>query len=121
LPALLTTTSMCPNRSTAGLDGRFGVGGIGHVELHGQEVVVLANGRGDVVGVAGGGDHGVASGERRLGDVDAHAPTGAGDKPDLLLSHANALPSLEQRMGHRVIGGAGSTQSASGQKRETLR
>ncbi len=79
---------MRPNRSTRCLDGRLGVGGVGDVELDGQQVVVLAEGRGDGVGVAGGGDHRMAGGQCGLGDVDAHATAGAGDEPNLLVSHA---------------------------------
>jgi hypothetical protein len=73
--------------------GRLGRGRVGHVELHGQEVIVLTQGRGDTLGLAGGGDHRVAGRQCRLGDVDAHAAAGAGDEPNLLVSHAGALPS----------------------------
>ena len=43
------------------------------------------------LGVAAGGDDRVAGGQGGLGDVDAHAAAGAGDEPDLLVSHAGAL------------------------------
>ena len=49
---------------------------------------MLAERVGDAVGVAGGGDHRVAGGQRRPGDVDAQAASCAGDEPDLLVSHA---------------------------------
>jgi hypothetical protein len=93
-------------------DGRFGVGGVGDVEHDGQEVIVLAQGGGDGLGVAGGGDHGVAGRERRPGDVDAHATAGAGDEPNLLVSHQTALPSVERLVRHRAIGGARRTEPA---------
>jgi hypothetical protein len=89
------------------LDGRLRVGGIGDVELDGQEVIVLAQGRGDGAGVAGGGDHSVAGRQCGPGDIDAHAAAGAGDQPHLLLSHETALLLLvDLLMGHRVISGA---------------
>ena len=53
---------------------------------------MLTEGSGDAVGVAGGGDYGVAGGERRLGDVDAHAAASAGDEPNVLVSHASTTP-----------------------------
>ena len=71
------------------IDGRLGRGGVGDVERHRQQVVVLAERGGDGVGVAGGGNHRVAGGERSLGDVDAHAAGGASDEPDLLVSHVH--------------------------------
>ena len=76
------------------LDGGFGGGGVGDVERDGQQVLVLAQGGGDAVGVAGGGDHGVAGGERGLGDVDAHAAAGAGDEPNVLVGHASTQPAF---------------------------
>jgi hypothetical protein len=67
-------------------------------------------GRGDGVGVAGGSDHGVTGGQGGLGDVDAHPAAGARDEPNLLVSHASALPSValpvHRRVSHRIIGGA---------------
>ena len=82
---------MRPNRSTAACDGGLGVGGVGDVELDDQEVVVLADRRADLLGVAAGGDDRVTGGQGGLGDVDAHAAAGAGDEPNLLVSHAGAL------------------------------
>ena len=69
--------------------GRLGGGRVGDVELDGQQVLVLAQGRCDSAGVAPGGDHGVTGGERGLGDVGAHAAAGAGDEPDLLVPHVS--------------------------------
>ena len=43
---------------------------------------MVAEGSGDPVGVAGGGDDAVAGVEGGAGDVDAHAAAGAGDEPD---------------------------------------
>src|SRR3954464_7608018 len=57
---------------------------IGDVERHRQEVVALAQGGVDRVGVAAGGDHRVPGGQGRPGNVDAKASAGAGDEPDLL-------------------------------------
>src|ERR1700746_825552 len=68
---------------------RLGVGGVGDVELDGQQVVVLAQGRCDSAGVTPGGDHGVTGRERGPGDVGAHAAAGAGDEPDLLVLHVS--------------------------------
>ena len=64
------------------IDGGLSGGGVGDVEGDGEQVVVLAEGRGDLGGVAGGGDDGVAGVEGGLGQVDAHAAGGAGDEPD---------------------------------------
>ena len=44
------------------LDGRLGVGGIGDIELDGQEAIVLAQGRCDAVDVAAGSHDRVAAG-----------------------------------------------------------
>jgi hypothetical protein len=89
-----------------GARGVLGVGEAGDVELDGQEVVVRAKRRADPLGVASGGDDGVASGQGGLGDVDAHAAAGARSEPNLLVSHPSALPSVDLGVGHRVIGGA---------------
>jgi Kef-type K+ transport system membrane component KefB len=101
-------------------DGRLGVGGVGDVELDGQEVVVRAERGADPLGVASGGDDGVAGGQGGLGDVDAHAAAGAGDEPNLLVSHPSALLLVDLRAGHRVIGGALPTTPAAGGSWETL-
>jgi hypothetical protein len=66
----------------------------GDVEPDHEQVVVVTERGGDPRRVASGGDHGVAGGQRRLGDVDANAASGAGDQPDLLLSHVCALLGL---------------------------
>ena len=42
---------------------------------------------GDLLGVAAGGDDRVTGGQGGLGDVDAHAATGAGDEPNILVTH----------------------------------
>jgi hypothetical protein len=78
-----------------GRDGRLGVGGVGDVELDDQEVVVGAEGSADPLGVAAGGDHGVTGGQGGLDDLDAHAAAGTGDEPNLLVSHASALPLVD--------------------------
>ena len=71
-----------------GLDRGLGVLGAGDVELHGEQVVVVADRRRDLRGIAAGGDDGVAGGQGGLGDVDAQATARAGDEPNLLVSHA---------------------------------
>src|SRR6266545_4442669 len=75
-----------------GLHHCLGVGTAGDVELDDQQVVRLADGIRHGVGVAAGGDDGVAGGEGRLRDLDAHAAAGAGDEPNLLLSHVLQVP-----------------------------
>jgi hypothetical protein len=76
-----------------GARGVLGVGGVGDVELDGQEVVVRSERRADPLGVASGGDDGVADGQGGRGDVDAHPAPRTGDEPHLLVSHLSALPS----------------------------
>ena len=71
------------------VDGRVDGGRVGDVELHREEVVVVAERGGDGVGVAGGGHDGVPGGEGGGGDVDTHAAGGAGDEPDLLVGHGS--------------------------------
>jgi transcriptional regulator with XRE-family HTH domain len=66
------------------LGGGDGCCRVGDIEGQGEEVLVLAECLGDLRGVAGGGDDGVAGGEGRLGHVDAHAAGGAGDEPDVV-------------------------------------
>ena len=68
-------------------DGGVDGSGVGDVERHGDQVVVVAEGGGDGVGVAGGGHDSVAGGEGGGGDVDAHAASGTRDEPDLLVGH----------------------------------
>ncbi len=77
------------------LDGGRGGGGVGDVEFYGEEPIVLAQGRGDGVGVASGSDHSVAVGERGLGNVYAHATAGACDQPYFLVSHAMVVLLLD--------------------------
>ena len=72
------------------LDRRLGVLRAGDVELDDQQVVRVAERLRDGVGVAAGGDDVVAGGQRGLGDVDAHAASGAGDEPGLLASHGSS-------------------------------
>ena len=74
-----------PHRRLRGREAR-------DVELDDQQVVRLAERRTDRLGVAAGRDDGMAGGECGLGDVHAHAAAGAGDEPDLLLTHP--VPSL---------------------------
>ena len=85
---------MRPNLADGGLDRRLGIFGAGDVELHGQQVVVVAERRGDLLGVAAGGDDGVAGGQRSLGDVDAQAAACAGDEPNLPVLHGMLLNAL---------------------------
>jgi len=72
-----------------GLDRRFGVLAAGDVELCGQHAVGPAERFLNGVGVAAGGDHVVAGGQRGPGELDAHAAAGAGDEPSLLGSHGS--------------------------------
>ncbi len=51
--------------------------------------------RADLLGVAAGGDDRVTGGQGGLGDVDAQAAAGAGDEPDLLVTHVGALLLLD--------------------------
>ena len=75
----------------SGLDRGLGVLGTGDVELHGQQVVVFADRRRDLPGVAAGGDDGVAGLQCGLGDIDAQATACAGNEPNLLVSHGMFL------------------------------
>ena len=78
---------MRPKRSTRGLHRRLRRCEARDVELDDEQVVGLADSVRHCVGVATGRDDCVAGGERCLGDVDAHTSAGAGDEPDLLVSH----------------------------------
>ena len=100
LPALFTSDVEATEPLHGCLDRGLGGCGVGDVESHGQEVLVLSEGLGDALGLAGGGDHGVAGGQGCLGDVDAQAAACAGDEPYLLLGHLDALPSAD-RVEHR--------------------
>jgi hypothetical protein len=80
------------------VDGRFdrrlGVRGAGDIELDGKQLGGGAECFADRVGVAAGGDHVVARGERGLRELHAHAASGAGDEPCLLASHLCSLSCL---------------------------
>src|SRR6185312_12710071 len=69
----------------------------------GQQVVAVPNRGADPLGVASGGDDAVSGREGGLRDVDAHAPSGAGDKPNLLLGHPGAHPCLSVWETHRSV------------------
>ena len=86
------------------LDRRLGVLRAGDVELDDEQVVGLAEGLGDGVGVAAGGDDVVAGGQRGLGEVDAHAAAGAGDEPCLLGGHASSKARIPRRWESLLIG-----------------
>jgi hypothetical protein len=58
---------------------------------------VRADGGNDRLGVAAGGDDGVAGSQSGLGDVDAQAAAGTGDEPDLLVTYAYGTPSVDLR------------------------
>ena len=75
----------------ARLDGRLGARGVGDVKSYHDEVGVCSEHEGDLLGVTAGGNDCVTGGQGGLGDVDAHAAAGAGDEPNLLLTHAGAL------------------------------
>ena len=98
---MLTSTSMRPNRSTAAWTAASASAGSVTSSLTASRSSCVAERSRDPLGVAAGGDHSVAGGQRGLGDVDAHAAAGAGDEPNLLVSHASALPSVDLRVGHR--------------------
>ena len=57
--------------------GVLGGVGVGHVKDGDEQVLVLAEGRADGVGVAAGGHDVVAGGQGRAGELDAHAAAGA--------------------------------------------
>jgi hypothetical protein len=65
-------------------DRRLGVLPARDVELHDQQVVGVPDGRCHGVRVAAGRNDVVACGQRRFGEVDAHAAAGTGDEPGLL-------------------------------------
>ena len=74
LPALLTSTSIRPNRSTRRLDGGRRAGRIGDVEGDDQQICrAIARTERDLLGVAAGSDDRVTGSQGGLGDVDAHA------------------------------------------------
>jgi len=71
----------------SGIDGRLRILWTGDVEFDCQQAFVIAHRSRDLRSIAARGDDGVASAQGCLGDVDAQAPTCAGDEPNLLLSH----------------------------------
>ena len=85
------------------LDGgphrRLGIGAASHVELDGQQVVRLSQGLGHAVGVPARGDDGVAGRQGGLREIDAHAPAGSSDKPDLLVTHDISMPARASASG----------------------
>src|SRR5213592_4130964 len=73
---------------------RLGVCAVGDVQLDDQQVVRLSHSLCYSVGVPTGGHDRVAGGQGGLGDIDAHATPGTGNKPDLgvsLESHGTSL------------------------------
>ena len=86
-PALLTSTSIRPNRSTAAATAACALARVGDVELDDEQVVVRADGGADGVGGAAGRDDGVTGGQGGAGQVDAQAAARAGDEEDLLVAH----------------------------------
>ena len=61
------------------VDRRLGVLKAGDVELHGQQVVVFADSRCDLLRVAAGGDDGMAGGQGNLCNVHTQAAARAGN------------------------------------------
>ena len=99
---------MPPKRSTAAWTAASASSRAGDVELDDQQVVGVADGLGDGVGVAAGGHDVVAGGERGLGDLDAHAAAGAGDEPGLLLGGHGIQQSADlEKVGVPVERGTG--------------
>ena len=97
----------------SGLDRRLGVLRAGDVEPDDEQVVRVADGLGDGVGVAAGGHDVVAGGERGLGDVDAHSAAGAGDEPGLLLGGHGVQQSADpEKVGVPVERGTGRVPQA---------
>ena len=97
----------------SGLDRRLGVLRAGDVELDDEQVVRVADGLGDGVGVAAGGHDVVAGGERGLGDVEAHSAAGAGDEPGLLLGGHGVQQSADlEKVGVPVERATGSDSQA---------
>ena len=75
----------------SGIDRRLRILWTGDVEFDCQQAFVIAHCSRDLRSIAAGGDNGVAGAQGCLGDVDAQAPTSAGDEPNLLLSHGMIL------------------------------
>ena len=101
--------------------GRLSLRGIGDVELDRQEVVVFSDRRADLLGVSSGGDDRVTSGQRGLGDVDPQAAAGAGDEPDLLVTHVvHSLFDLEVVLGTALSVVCTATKPRAGRRWEPL-
>src|SRR5439155_24307795 len=101
-------------------DRRVRVLPVGDVELDDEEVIGLTERRCDGVRVAAGGNDVVAGGERRLGEVDAHATSGASDQPDLLVgSHGLQRTTVPSQVRVPVDRGTGRVSQA-GVRRFTL-
>ena len=86
----------------AGINGRLRIPGPSNVELDRQQVVVVAHRGRDLCGIAASGDNGVAGGQGGLGDVDAQAPTSAGDQPHFLFTHGMSLTETHERPKNRT-------------------
>ena len=103
LPALLTSTSMRPNRSAAAWTAASASAGLVTVELGGEEVHSSGTDR---------HSHGVWVSTRRndtvpgregCGDVHAHAPTSTRDEPDLRVRHAGRVRLRRDRLRRRGV------------------
>src|SRR5205807_8411225 len=91
LPALLTKTSMRPNRSTAAREAASASARRVTSSLTISRSLDLAHGLLDRLGVPTRGDNGMASGQSRLRDIDTHPTAGAGDKPNFLSGRPRVL------------------------------
>ncbi len=78
-----------------GLNGRLRIQRACHVELDGEQVVVVAHRGRDLRSITASGDNGVAGGQGGLGDVDPQASTSAGDEPHSLFIHGISLKLVE--------------------------
>ena len=76
-----------PEPVDRGLDGGCGVCRAGDVEPQHKQVLGFSDRFPHGLGVATGGDHRVPRGERRLGELHAHAATRTRDEPHPLLTH----------------------------------
>ena len=94
------------------LDRRRDLLGVGDVERHDEQVLGLAEGGGDGVGVAAGGDDVVAGVQRGLGDVDAQAATGAGDDPGLASRSCGQQSADRAQVGVPAVPGTGRTSQS---------
>src|SRR6266705_1242734 len=65
----------------------LGILGAGDVELDNTQVVSLADGLGDSIGVAASCNDRVPGGQSGPGDMYAHSTACAGNKPNVLMSH----------------------------------